>query len=245
MPLGFYLLDIAAVESDRDPSTFDELRLAALADTLLKTDDLIQPILVTQLTPVRFRVLAGHFQYFAALKANQLDPTFDEIRAIIVPGELQGDVLKQYELLGLRSEGAGGEAGFQELLVGMATRLQQLERYVLEQGAVIEELRAQNQEILGELKQALRPRPMKTQVAKLTLAEVNQLDREQLHARLGLFSQTLDEGAREDLVRAMVESRPFHSTQHLQTLLLSCQHPQFPRKKLITKAVCKKVFQGL
>jgi hypothetical protein len=247
MPLGFYLLDISAVESDQDRSQFSEKELTNLAQKLIASDDLIHPILVTQINPVRFKVIQGHFAYFAAVKASEMDPTFDEIRAIIVPKELQEDVLAQYRLL---LPEAGGDPDPDQDAHLTKDDLRELEQRLRQDFQVKFDLlnnllsSQQNQiqnflmnDLVNKLQDLLKKKP------KLSISEINTLDLEALKARMQELSPQnfLDDETKEDFLTFIRANRPFANFDALYHKIKSVKNPKSSRKSLVTKSNLKKI----
>jgi hypothetical protein len=80
-------------------SQFQENQIEELANLFLQARDTIKPIIVRKISPITFEVLEGYLEYYAALKAEQIDEQFTSIQAYIVPPELESTILEQYEFL--------------------------------------------------------------------------------------------------------------------------------------------------
>jgi hypothetical protein len=80
-------------------SQFQESQIEELANLFLQARDTIKPIIVRKISPISFEVLEGYLEYYAALKAEQIDEQFTSIQAYIVPTELESTILEQYEFL--------------------------------------------------------------------------------------------------------------------------------------------------
>ena len=238
MPLGFYLLDISAVESDQDRSQFSEKELTDLAQKLIASDDLIHPILVTQINPVRFKVIQGHFAYFAAVKASEMDPTFDEIRAIIVPKELQEDVLAQYRLL-LPEDAHLTKNDLKEveqrLRQDFQVKFDLLNNLLLSQQNQIQNFLTND--LVNKLQDLLKKKP------KLSISEINTLDLEALKARMQELSPQnfLDVDTKEHFLTFIRDNRPFVNFDALYHKIKSVKKPKSSRQSLITKSNLKKI----
>jgi hypothetical protein len=74
-------------------------QIERLANLFLKAGDTISPILLRKISPIAFEVLEGHFEYYAALKAQELNDQFTAIRAYVVPPALESTILEQYNFL--------------------------------------------------------------------------------------------------------------------------------------------------
>jgi len=80
-------------------SQFSAHQIENLANLFLKAGDTISPILVRKISPIAFEVLEGHFEYYAAIKAQEIDEQFTAIRAYVVPPNLESTIIEQYNFL--------------------------------------------------------------------------------------------------------------------------------------------------
>ena len=78
-------------------SQFSAHQVENLANLFLKAGDTVSPILVRKISPIAFEVLEGHFEYYAAIKAQEIDEQFTAIRAYVVPPDLESTILEQYQ----------------------------------------------------------------------------------------------------------------------------------------------------
>jgi len=89
-------VDLEGITSPVPRSQFDENELEYLANLFLKSGDTVSPILLQEKSPISFEVLEGHREYYAALKAQEIDSRFESIRAYVVPSDRQDSILEQY-----------------------------------------------------------------------------------------------------------------------------------------------------
>jgi hypothetical protein len=80
-------------------SQFPSSQIEHLADLFLQAGGTVKPILLRKISPIAFEVLEGHFEYYAALKAQEINDQFTAIRAYVVPPELESTILEQYNFL--------------------------------------------------------------------------------------------------------------------------------------------------
>lgn len=97
MILNTSSVDLEGITSSVSRSQFDESELKYLANLFLKSGDTVSPILLREKSPISFEVLEGHREYYAALKAQEIDSRFESIRAYIVPSDREDIILEQYE----------------------------------------------------------------------------------------------------------------------------------------------------
>jgi len=80
-------------------SQFPDSHIQNLANLFLKAGDTVSPILLRKISPIAFEILEGHFEYYAAMKAQEIDEQFTAIRAYVVPNNLESTILEQYRFL--------------------------------------------------------------------------------------------------------------------------------------------------
>ena len=86
-----------------NPSQFESSQLEHLANLFLRAGDTVRPILLSKISPISFQILEGDFEYYAAMKAQEIDAQFTAIRAYVVPPDLESTILEQYHFLRSRS----------------------------------------------------------------------------------------------------------------------------------------------
>lgn len=80
-------------------SQFEESQIEKFANLLLRADDTVKPIILHKISPVSYEVLEGYFEYYSAIKAQEINFHFTSIRAYVVPPELESTFLEQYQFL--------------------------------------------------------------------------------------------------------------------------------------------------
>jgi hypothetical protein len=80
-------------------SQFPSIQIEQLANLFLQAGDTVRPILLRKISPISFQILEGHFEYHAAMKAQEIDDQFTAIRAYVVPPDLESTILAQYQFL--------------------------------------------------------------------------------------------------------------------------------------------------
>lgn len=86
-----------------NPSQFESSQIEHLANLFLRAGDTVRPILLSKTSPISFQILEGDFEYYAAMKAQEIDAQFTAIRAYVVPPDLESTILEQYHFLRSRS----------------------------------------------------------------------------------------------------------------------------------------------
>ena len=92
-------LDMIISPVSQEISQFQSSQIEYLANLFLQAGGTIKPILLCRVSPISFEILEGHFEYYAAIKAQEIDEQFTAIRAYVVPPELESTILEQYKFL--------------------------------------------------------------------------------------------------------------------------------------------------
>lgn len=118
-------------------SQFSVNQIEQLANLFLQAGDTVRPILLRKISPISFQILEGHFEYYAAMKAQEIDDQFTAIRAYVVPPDRESAILAQYHFLRSLSASAPIEKSTQpdldQLETAIANRLEQKLAATLEQ----------------------------------------------------------------------------------------------------------------
>ena len=92
-------LDMIVSPVSQEPSQFQSSQIEQLANLFLQAGGTVKPILLRRVSPISFEILEGYFEYYAALKAQEIDDQFTAIRAYVVPTDLESTILEQYNFL--------------------------------------------------------------------------------------------------------------------------------------------------
>lgn len=70
-----------------------------------RTNNIYKDVAIDEDTPDgRYEVISGHLEYFSAVRANQIDPTQEFIRAVILNNQLADNLIRQIELFRIGAE---------------------------------------------------------------------------------------------------------------------------------------------
>jgi hypothetical protein len=95
-----YFVDIKDISSDVPRSNFAESDLAKLATQILATDGLIRPLVLKESGAEKYQVVAGHLEYYAALKAKEQNSSKAEmVNAFVINDKIQSSAIEQLKLL--------------------------------------------------------------------------------------------------------------------------------------------------
>ena len=89
----YYMVDVRSITSHAPRSRFDVKQLEELARSIVSSEGLLSPLLLKQIGPESYEVIAGDFEYYAAVRAKELFPREAEmVNAFVVP-----DTIKQLD----------------------------------------------------------------------------------------------------------------------------------------------------
>jgi hypothetical protein len=87
-------LPLQQIQSNLEREDFSEQWLEEVAQTLLDTGTLLNPLIVEQIEDNQYIVLVKDLEFFAALKAHEMDANFTAINAYVVESEDQLDAVE-------------------------------------------------------------------------------------------------------------------------------------------------------
>lgn len=95
--LKIQLLDIVSLNSDEARSLFSKKVIDDLANSFLKTGGNLKPILVKRIDFESFQVIEGHLEYYASVRAREIDDDFEMVSGIILTDTNNDLILEQYK----------------------------------------------------------------------------------------------------------------------------------------------------
>ena len=82
------LVEVKTITCNRSRSEFDAQQIEAAATAIIEAEGIINPIILTRTGINSFEVVNGHFEYYAAARAKEIDLASGEtIAAYIIDGE--------------------------------------------------------------------------------------------------------------------------------------------------------------
>ncbi len=95
------LIETRYISSTESKSQFSEREIEELAHKILAANGVINPIVVKQVGPLSYAVVEGHFEFYAALRAKEINPGFEEIQVFILTDDpkINNAILEQVHLL--------------------------------------------------------------------------------------------------------------------------------------------------
>jgi hypothetical protein len=95
-----YFIDVKNISSDLPRSSFSELDLDRLADSILATDGLLRPLILKASGVEKYTVIEGHREYYAAVKAKEKNLNKAEmVNAFAIESKNQKSAIEQLKLL--------------------------------------------------------------------------------------------------------------------------------------------------
>jgi hypothetical protein len=110
MKLATSLVPVKKISSPVDGSTFDDNALNTTANLILKVEGIINPLIVRRTSLESYQVVEGHFEYYAAVKAREIDARKGEmIGAFIIESDNEEFLIEQAKILRKKEALATGE----------------------------------------------------------------------------------------------------------------------------------------
>ncbi len=94
--IKFLMVDVQSVTSSVPRSNFPESDLDLLGDQILESGGILKPLVLKKTGFERYEVIDGHFEYYAAVRAREKNPSEGEmVNALIISHEKEEAVVKQ------------------------------------------------------------------------------------------------------------------------------------------------------
>jgi DNA uptake protein ComE-like DNA-binding protein len=97
--LGVKFVDIVSVHTSSSRSGFSQDEVEKLARNFLLSGGSTKPLIVRRINEEEFDVIEGHLEFYAALRAKEIDDNFEMIQAIILDSKNEKAVIEQVDLL--------------------------------------------------------------------------------------------------------------------------------------------------
>jgi hypothetical protein len=93
------LIDISSIKSTKARSSFSNEIIEALAENFVKTGGNLQPILLEQLDLESYHVISGDLEFYAAMRAREINDDFEMVNAIILTSKNRKLIEEQYRAI--------------------------------------------------------------------------------------------------------------------------------------------------
>ena len=99
MKLSTSLVSVKRIISSLERSNFNEDEIEQAAQAILQAEGIVNPIILEKKSLESYEVFSGHFEYYAAVRAREIDPRKGEmISAFIIEEEKEEAIKKQIEI---------------------------------------------------------------------------------------------------------------------------------------------------
>ncbi|MFQ3615531.1 MAG: ParB N-terminal domain-containing protein [Cyanobacteriota bacterium] len=96
----YYLVDVKSITSKLPRSQFSVDEIEKLARSILSAGGLLSPILLKQTGADSYEVLAGDREYYAAVRAQEINPREAEmVNAFVIPPDISEAAIEQFKVL--------------------------------------------------------------------------------------------------------------------------------------------------
>jgi ParB family chromosome partitioning protein len=130
MSLNPSRVPVKKITSSQPRSTFPSEAIEQVANAILKAEGTINPIVLRQISFQEFEVIDGHFEYYAAVRAKELDLAGGEmIDAIVLHPENEAAILEQIKLLRTQSD-VQPSIGSPQNTSSIESRITNLEKFI-------------------------------------------------------------------------------------------------------------------
>ncbi|WP_309729774.1 ParB N-terminal domain-containing protein [Chamaesiphon sp. OTE_75_metabat_556] len=94
-----FFVDVKSIKSDLPKSNFVESELEQLADLILATDGLLRPLILKESGTGKYKVIEGHREYYAAVRAKEKNISKAEmVNAFVIDASNQKSAIAQLAL---------------------------------------------------------------------------------------------------------------------------------------------------
>ncbi len=163
MKLSTSLVAIKKITSSVPRSSFADNELEQVAKLILTAEGLINPIVIRRASINTFEVVDGHFEYYAAEKAREVDPRKGEmIGVFIIEPENEEPITEQIKILRKQNTDVPGEQNFdsnmlEKRLTNFESRLEKRINELLKQATDKQNLEAELKEVKSSLANKIQP----------------------------------------------------------------------------------------
>jgi predicted nucleic acid-binding OB-fold protein len=97
--MKFYTVDVKNITSDIPSANFADNAINSLAELIIESGGIIRPLILTTIGLETYKVVDGHFEYYAAVRAREKNPRQCEmVNAFVISPNHEDKVLKQVSL---------------------------------------------------------------------------------------------------------------------------------------------------
>lgn len=98
--LNFAKIDVKEIECNSNRSSFNSEDIENLADLILDSNGILQPLILKQTGVEKYSIIDGYLEYFAAVRAREKDPEKGEmVHAFLIDAKDEASVYEQIKIL--------------------------------------------------------------------------------------------------------------------------------------------------
>jgi len=163
MKLSTSLVAIKKITSSVPRSNFADDELEQVAKLILTAEGVINPIVIRRASINTFEVVDGHFEYYAAERAREVDPRKGEmIGVFIIEPENEEPITEQIKILRKQKTDVPGKQNFdsnmiEKRLTNFESRLEKRINELLNQATDKQKLEAELKEVKSSLANKIEP----------------------------------------------------------------------------------------
>jgi len=193
----FAKVDLKEIKSDVSRSTFLEQDIEQLADSILKNDSLLRPLILKQTGIESFVVLDGHLEFYAAVRAREKNPRQAEmVNSFVISPKDESTVNQQINFLRKSDNPIIDPLPKPENMDGISNWITSFENRLTEMREVIFQNNQSNESRFNQLEKNLVQKPKEN-----LLDVINTLKKEVLIQQLSRY------GLPKKKVEAIYEAR--------------------------------------
>lgn len=188
MKLSTSLVAVKKIKSNIDASHFSQEKIEEIANLILQTEGVINPLILQRLSKDSYEVIYGDLEYYAAVRAKEKDSLKGEmIGAFIIDSDNENLIKKQVELLRkdrFSDNRTSSEQTSEEVSLN-ANRIEQKLEFlvtglaqVIEKVSNIEQNLLENQQPKRNQQQKNTVKPEKSGYAAMTIPQLKKLAKE-------------------------------------------------------------------
>lgn len=152
----FAKVDLKEIKSNVSRSSFSEQDIEILADSILKNDSLLRPLILKQTGIESFLVLDGHLEFYAAVRAREKNPRQAEmVNSFVISAEEESTVNEQINFLRKSDKSIVESLPKSENLEGISTWITSFENRLSEMREMIFQNNQNNESRFNQLEKNL------------------------------------------------------------------------------------------
>ncbi|WP_427160678.1 ParB N-terminal domain-containing protein [Aliinostoc sp. HNIBRCY26] len=177
MKLSLSLVAVKKITSNKPRSKFSEDDLEKAAHLILESEGVINPIVVRRTSLQSYEVVDGDFEYYAAVRAKEIDIRKGEmIGVFIIESENEEPLTKQVQLFRNANKESSGAVDFtlkdlEKFLNNLDSRFEKLTKQLLEESTTRIQLQNENNYLKKKLAERVEPLAIFTKFSSIKIVK--------------------------------------------------------------------------